>query len=165
MPPVNPNWHAWTKLSIAAHIRAGIEDASFPEGLTYIIESLDEKDSSWDRATHRAEFTIRGPSTKGFSGNKRVRPEVSVLLSSFRTDNDIQHTFFSGHIASILDTCIIVRNISTAEPTGTFDVGELQPRTEDNEEAEVDGPLKPTQEDEQIHSIIRVRYEGSFSET
>jgi len=164
MPPVNPNWHPWTMLSVANHIRSGT-----PSGLKLLIDNLDEYGDSWDKETHRAEVTIVGPTTKGLSGATgftsefRVYVDVNVVLSSFRTSNDIQHSTFAGQLASLLDTCIIIRDISTANPSGTFDVGEIGPRPAENENVEVT-PVKPKKDDEQIHTVIRVRYEGTFSE-
>lgn len=164
MPPVNPNWHPWIILTMADHIRSGT-----PSGLKLMVTNLDEYGDSWDKETHRAEVTIIGPSTKAFSGangfvaNFRVYVDVNIILSSFRTDNDIQHATYAGQLASLLDTCIIIRDISTANPSGTFDVGEIGPRPAENENVEVT-PIPPKKEDEQIHTVIRVRYEGTFSE-
>lgn len=157
MGAVNPNWHRWVYASISKHLRTAADAASLP----LVIEFTDDKDDVWKAAPRKAEALITGPSTKGQNGGEfRVTSDVLVKITSDRSGNDYPHLDATGVIAEALDQCILVMDYGA---TGALLVGELKPSKDEGEEIDVEH-LQPLETDDQIHSLVQVRYSGNFNE-
>jgi hypothetical protein len=130
-------------------------------GIPLNIDFLDQRDATWKDAASKAEATFFGPFTKEqSSGLYRVRATVFMVLTSDRTISPGIHIDNEGAIAEALDQCIIVKDW----PTGTTDVGILNPSVENADDEVGPDRERPAETDDQIFTTFTVRYHGLFSD-
>lgn len=155
--PVDARWHRWTYASVAKHLHTICAAAS----IDLVVEFLDQRTSTWRNNSPRAEAVISGPYTKEVSkGLHRAWVDVFVTLTSNRGTNDYVHVGHAGTIANALDQCILVKDYGD---TGLLEISTLTPIRDDGRTV---GPqhVRPSEKDEEIHSVIQARFEGHYQE-
>jgi hypothetical protein len=154
---VDARWHRWVYASIADHLHTICTSA----GISLVVEFLDERTTAWKTASPRAEAIITGPMSKEVSnGLHRVWVDVFLTLTSNRSSNDYVHVGHAGTLANALDQCILVKDYGD---TGLLDISVLNPIRDSGRTVAVQH-VRPSEQDEEIHSTIQSRFYGLFAE-
>jgi len=152
---VDARWHRWVYASMAKHLHAN------SAGINLVVEFLDERTRTWETASPRAEAIITGPMSKEISnGLHRIWVDVFVTLTSNRSTNDYDHVGYSGLLANALDQCVLVKDYGD---TGALDISVLNPIRDTNQTVAVQH-VRPTEQDNEIHTTIQSRFYGLFAE-
>jgi hypothetical protein len=144
--------------SVANHLTSAASAA----GLELVIEQLGDRGDAWKAATTRAEATIFGPNTRESSpGLYRVHVDVFVTVTTHRQTDASAWVAFdkAGAMARALDQCILIRRYDELDTPDPEVIGELVPRSENNDQISVEG-IKPTKADQLNHIIVRARLVG-----
>jgi len=152
---VDARWHRWIYASVAKHLHAN------SPSINLVVEFLNERTTTWEIASPRAEAVISGPMSKEISaGLHRMWVDVFLTLTSNRSNDDYDHVGHSGVLANALDQCILVRDYGD---TGLLEISILKPIRDTGQTIAVQH-VRPGAKDNEIHSTIQSRYYGLFEE-
>jgi hypothetical protein len=153
---INAAWPLYIHKSIAIYLHGRATTDSLP----LIVETMDKRGATWEAAATRLECTITGPwSDERAKGCYDISVNISVVATTKRASNYTDSVDAAGKVANWLDTCIECKDYGDG---GTNTIGFLQ--IDPDERIKVT-PLRPKQDDDQLHTIIEARYMGLFDES
>lgn len=162
--PSNPNWPRWIFASIAKVLKQIATDNSIP----VLIEHLDERNDSFQKAPDRAEIRITGPFVTELSqGYFRAYVDVNVLLTS-HYGGTAKHGYdilrLAGLFQEAMSKNIAVWNYGdqagdfTSDSMTQVTIGCLEPRPEVSESIRVFNLGQTDRTVKQKQSVVEARY-------
>jgi len=159
---VNPNWTRWIFASIAKTLKA----VATTNGISVIVEGIDDETNSFTKATDHVEIRISGPFTKEMSGEYKILVDVNVLLTSrFDGKQKNRHAILTnaGLFHEAMDKAILIyRYGNTITDDDTY-LGCLTLRSGKNDTLRVIHFGKVDITDKIRQSVVDARYEMYLS--
>jgi hypothetical protein len=130
----NPNWTRWIWASVGKHFLVNV---ATPNSIPFLVEGIDERDTTFMESPDRAELRINGPDTRELSaGYWRLWVEINVLVTTYMDGQQKNaYTLESnlGLFHEAADTVIpVFRYGDGVDDDGTL-LGCLSPRTGKND--------------------------------
>jgi len=150
------DWHGYIFTSVSKFL---LEQAE-ADSVECVVEMANHITPEWENAASNVEITLDGPRMFPLSeGAYRAELDAFVIVSSLRSDNDIDHVRLVGKISDWLDQCVLVLDYGD---TGTIEIGQMKPDNGEDGISPIN--LKPARTDDRLHSTITAAYNGRFNE-
>lgn len=149
------DWHRYIKASFAVMLK----DFAASNGLSLVVEGVDDRGPAFISASHKIEVIVGAPSTTSNSGSISVSVPVFAVVTSVLTGDAYSHQDVTGLVAEALDTCIAVREWEVGNTDDPATIGYLQ-----NDAPVAADYFRASNTDETQNTTIETNFLGEWEE-